>query len=70
MNPGSLRGRLKPGRFRPTSTWTHRALHIDGPSGQFYRQDESPITAKQALDYAMPAGQSHLNSQDVAQIKG
>lgn len=38
---------------------TQRVLHIDGPTGQFYRQDGRPITAKEALDYAMPAGQVH-----------
>ena len=49
---------------------THRVLHIDGPTGQFYRQDGNPITAKEALDHAMPAGQSHSHSQDVAQARG
>jgi hypothetical protein len=46
---------------------TQRVLHIDGPTGQFYRQDGNPITAKEALDHAMPAGQAHSHSQDVAQ---
>jgi hypothetical protein len=49
---------------------THRVLHIDGPSGQFYRQDGNPITAKEALDHAMPAGLVHSHSQDVAQVRG
>ena len=46
---------------------TQRVLHIDGANGQFYRQDGNPITAKEALDHAMPKGQSHSHSQDVAQ---
>jgi hypothetical protein len=45
---------------------TQRALHIDGPSGQFYRQDGGPITAKEALDHAMPKGQEHSHSMDLA----
>ena len=45
-------------------------MHIDGPTGQFYRQDGNPITAKEALDYAMPKGEVHSHSQDVAQVKG
>ena len=49
---------------------THRVLHIDGPTGQFYRQDGNPITAKEALDHAMPKGQSHSHSQDVVKEKG
>ena len=47
---------------------TQRALHIDGPSGQFYRQDGNPITAKEALDHAMPKGQEHSHSMDL--VKG
>jgi hypothetical protein len=49
---------------------TQRGLHIDGPTGQFYRQDGNPITAKEALDHAMPKGEAHSHSQDVAQVKG
>jgi len=49
---------------------TQRVLHIDGPTGQFYRQDGNPITAKEALDHAMPADQVHSHSQDVAQVRG
>jgi hypothetical protein len=49
---------------------TQRGLHIDGPTGQFYRRDGHPITAKEALDHAMPTGQSHSHSQDVAQVRG
>jgi hypothetical protein len=48
---------------------TQRGLHIDGPTGQFYRQDGNPITAKEALDHAMPEGESHSHSQDEAQVK-
>jgi conjugative relaxase-like TrwC/TraI family protein len=49
---------------------TQRGLQIDGPTGQFYGQDGNPITAKEALDHAMPAGQVHSHSQDVAPVKG
>jgi hypothetical protein len=49
---------------------TQRGLHIDGPTGQFYGQDGSPITAKEGLDHAMPKGESHSHSQDEAQVKG
>jgi conjugative relaxase-like TrwC/TraI family protein len=49
---------------------TQRGLHIDGPTGQFYRQDGNPITAKEALDHAMPKGEAHSHSQDVAQVEG
>ena len=48
---------------------TGRHIHIDGPSGQFYRQDKTPVSAKDALDHAMPAGQVHSHSQDRAQEK-
>jgi hypothetical protein len=49
---------------------TQRVLHIDGPTGQFYRQDGNPITAKEALDHAMPTGQVHSHSQDIAKDRG
>ena len=49
---------------------TQRVLHIDGTTGQFYRQDGHPITAKEALDHAMPTGQSDSHSQEVAQVRG
>jgi ATP-dependent exoDNAse (exonuclease V) alpha subunit len=49
---------------------TQRVLHIDGPSGQFYRQDGNPITAKDALDHAMPTGQTHSRSNDVTKEIG
>jgi|GEM_PF-1736411 len=48
---------------------TQRVLHIDGLTGQFYRQDGNPIAAKEALDHAMPKGQVHSHSQDVAQAQ-
>jgi hypothetical protein len=54
--------------YQPTET--QRVLHIDGPSGQFYRQDGNPITAKEALDHTMPTGQVHSPSQEVAQVRG
>jgi conjugative relaxase-like TrwC/TraI family protein len=44
---------------------TGRHIHIDGPSGQFYNQQVQPISAKEALDRAMPAGQEHSHSQSV-----
>ena len=37
---------------------THRHIHIDGPSGQFYDQQKNPITQEAALDRAMGAGNS------------
>ena len=38
---------------------THRHIHIDGPSGQFYDQQRNPITQEAALDRAMGIGQHH-----------
>jgi hypothetical protein len=32
---------------------THRHIHIDGPSGQFYDQQRNPITQKAALAEAL-----------------
>ncbi|MBB5060754.1 conjugative relaxase-like TrwC/TraI family protein [Granulicella aggregans] len=46
---------------------TQRVLHIDGTNGQFYRQDGNPITAKQALDHAMPGGERHSHSLELNQ---
>ncbi len=43
---------------------TKRHIHIDGPTDQFYSQDKTAISAKQALDLAMPAGQTHSHSND------
>ena len=50
---------------------THRHIHIDGPSGQFYNQQKELITQKEALDRAMGAGNHHAPEpakvQEVAQ---
>ena len=43
---------------------TGRHLHIDGQDGKFHNQKREPITAKQALDFAMPEGQKHSHSLD------
>ncbi len=40
---------------------THRHIHIDGPSGQFYDQQKNPITQQAALDRAMGAGNHHAS---------
>lgn len=42
-------------------TGTHRHIHIDGPSGQFYDQQKNPITQQAALDRAMGAGNHHAS---------
>jgi len=44
---------------------TGRHLHIEGRTGQFYNQDRDEISAKEALNHAMPAGQEHSHSLDV-----
>lgn len=41
---------------------TGRYIHIDGRDGQFYDRDRNPISEKQGLDVAMPAGQVHSHS--------
>ena len=46
-------------------TQTGRYLHIDGPAGTFHNQNREAITAKQALDSAMPKGQKHSHSLDI-----
>lgn len=38
---------------------THRHIHIDGPSGQFYDQQKNPVTQHAALDRAMGPGNHH-----------
>ena len=43
---------------------TGRYIHIDGRDGQFYDRDRNPISAKEGLDLAMPAGQVHSHSFD------
>ena len=46
---------------------THRNIHIDGPTGQFYSQDRIPITKGEALDHAMPGGYVHSRSESASQ---
>ncbi len=43
-------------------TQTGRHLHIEGQDGTFHNQHRETITAKQALDFAMPEGQKHSHS--------
>jgi len=40
---------------------THRNIHIDGATGQFYDQSRNPIGQDAALNHAMPAEYSHLH---------
>jgi ATP-dependent exoDNAse (exonuclease V) alpha subunit len=40
---------------------THRHIHIDGPTGQFYDQQKTPITQETALDRAMGTGNHHAH---------
>ena len=40
-------------------------IHIDGQDGTFHNQHREAITAKQALDFAMPEGQQHSHSLDL-----
>ena len=44
---------------------TGRYIHIDGQDGTFHNQNREAITAKQALDFAMPEGQQHSHSLDM-----
>ena len=46
-------------------TQTGRDLHIDGQDRIFHNQNRVPITAKEALDFAMPEGQKHSHSLDI-----
>jgi conjugative relaxase-like TrwC/TraI family protein len=46
-------------------TETGRDLYIDGQDGRFHDQDRDTITAKEALDFAMPDGQKHSHSLDI-----
>lgn len=49
---------------------THRHIHIDAPSGQFYDQQRNPITQQAALDRAMGPGNHHAqaaHAQEAAQ---
>ncbi len=44
---------------------TGRYIHIDGQDGTFHNQNREAITAKQALDFAMPEGQQHSLSHEI-----
>lgn len=44
---------------------TGRFIHIDGQDGTFHKQNREAITAKQALDFAMPEGQQHSHSLEI-----
>ncbi len=46
---------------------THRHIHIDGPSGQFFDQQKNPISLRTALDRAMGAG--NHNAPDTASVR-
>jgi hypothetical protein len=44
---------------------TGRHLHIDGQDRTFHNQHREMVTAKQALDFALPEGQKHSHSLDI-----
>ena len=44
---------------------TGRHLFLEGQDGRFYNQNREPITAKRALDLAMPEGQEHSHSLNI-----
>lgn len=44
---------------------TGRELHIDGRGGTFHNQFDQAISAKQALDFAMPEGLKHSHSLEI-----
>lgn len=44
---------------------TGRHLHIDGQDRTFHNQHRETITAKQALDFAMPERQKHSQSLEI-----
>jgi conjugative relaxase-like TrwC/TraI family protein len=44
---------------------THRHIHIDGPSGQFYDQQQNPITQQAALDRVMGPENHHAKPAHV-----
>ena len=46
---------------------THRHIHIDGPSGQFFDRQKNPITQETALDQAMGAGNHHATHRNQSQ---
>ena len=45
---------------------THRNIHIDGATGQFYSQDRMPISKDEALNHAMPSGYVHSRSESAS----
>ncbi len=47
---------------------TERYIHVDGRNGQFYDRDRNPISEKQGLDFAMPAGQVRSYSRDLPKL--
>ena len=44
---------------------TGRELRIDGRDGTFHNQFDQAVSAKQALDFAMPEGQKHSHSLEI-----
>ena len=44
---------------------TGRHIHINEQDGTFHNKNRELITAKQALDFAMPEGQKHSHSLDI-----
>ena len=44
---------------------TGKHIHIDGQAGRFYNQNREPISARQALDSAMPEGAKHSHARDL-----
>lgn len=44
---------------------TGRYIHIDRQDRTFHNQHHETITAKQALDFAMPEGQKYSHSLDI-----
>jgi conjugative relaxase-like TrwC/TraI family protein len=47
---------------------TNRHIHIDGPSGQFYDQQQNPTTQQAALDRAMGPGKHHAETNRVQEV--
>lgn len=47
---------------------TGRYVHIDGEDAQFYDRNREPISPKEGLDNAMPAGQFHSHSKDLPEL--
>jgi len=44
---------------------TGRHIHVDGQTGRFYDQERNEISAKKALNHAIPLGQVHSHSNDL-----